>query len=311
MSREIGNYRPLTLPATAPAPQAEAQQQQALASGASTIASVQPHDEKPVKTDVKSSFYEELKVRLAKGEKPSEAMLDEAIQRGSKSSIKLLVRKGVDLDRPGVDGNTRLHNACKTGDAKAVKLLLACGASIHATNAEFVPPVVSAFDLPKEALRAVLREIAVARPDGAQRISAWALHLDRHDILAWLMAEKLMHPSMIMHYYQFPAEFLTHLDKIFEEASNRHDHGMVANCVEVLCHVIAWREPKVINPARKLLESWEKRAGDTVVEAYAHKRANIQGYNKLQPFDEEIETVTEYKTESVFEVGEITFTPHQ
>jgi hypothetical protein len=39
----------------------------------------------------------------------------------------------------------------------------------------------------------------------------------------------------------------------------------------------------------ELLESVEERAGDVVVEAYAHKRNSIDAPYKLRPFDEEIE----------------------
>jgi ankyrin repeat protein len=183
MSREVANYQPLTLPAEAPVPAPQPQQPQALVAGASAVQSVPPH-EKPVKAEVKPSFSKELKARLDKGEKPTEAMLDEAIQRRSKRSVKLLVGNGLDLDRPGPDGNTRLHNACKTGDANAVRFLLACGADVHVDNKDYMPPSVMAFDLPPTARNGVLREFANDR-DGAVQIAAWARHLNRNDIFNW------------------------------------------------------------------------------------------------------------------------------
>jgi Ankyrin repeats (3 copies) len=194
MSREVSNYKSITLPAETPAPAPQPQQPQALVYGASTIGSVQAHDEKPVK----SSFYEELTARLAKGEKPSDAMLDEAIEHGSKSSIKLLVRKmGVDLDRQvGPDGNTRLHNACKAGDSKAVKLLLACGADVHVDNDHYMPPSVMAFDLPPKNRDAVLREFA-NHYEGAVQIASWARHLDRNDILNWVETNNFIGNSLV------------------------------------------------------------------------------------------------------------------
>jgi hypothetical protein len=196
MSRGIGNYHPLTLPAetSAPAPQ---QQPQTLVSGASTIGSVQPHHKKPVKADVKPSFDEKLKARLAKGEKPSEAMLDEAINRESESSVKLLVKHGLDLNRQvGPYGNTRLHNACKAGDAKTVKLLLACGADVHVDNDHHMPPSVMAFNFSETGRDGVLREFANRR-EGAVQIAAWARHLDRNDILKWVVNAGLIDQSVV------------------------------------------------------------------------------------------------------------------
>jgi hypothetical protein len=193
MSREVTNYKSITLPAEAPAPQP--QQPQALVSGASTIASVSPH-EKPV-ADVKSSFYEDLKARLANGEKPSDVMLDEAINRGSQRSVKLLVRSGINLDQQvGPDGNTRLHNACKAGDPKLVKLLLDCGADVHVDNDHYMPPSVMAFDLPETQRHGVLREFANHR-DGAIQIAAWARHLDRNDILKWVVTNGYIDKSLV------------------------------------------------------------------------------------------------------------------
>jgi hypothetical protein len=140
MSREVTNYQPPTLPAEAPAPAPQPQQPQALVAGASAVENVPPH-ENTVKAETKLLLYKELKARLAKGEKPSEAMLDEAIQCESKSSVKLLVQNGLDLNRPvGPDGNTPLHNACMTGNGTAVRILLACGADVHVDNRDYMPP---------------------------------------------------------------------------------------------------------------------------------------------------------------------------
>jgi len=228
--------------------------------------------------------------------------------------LKLLGSKDTDgksfLAWKDFAGNTALHRACMLGKVNAVRLLLESGASIHKVNAKYVPPVVPAFDLPKEMLHAVLREIAVERSAGAQSILAWAVHLDRQDIQAWVFAEKLVCPSMVMHYRRLPAEFLKNLDGIFTEAVSRGDWNSVENCVDVLCNVIAWREGPWANQARRMLASWEELAGDRVVEAYAHKRSSIHGRHQLQPFDDEIKIVSEYRREQPIEVGEITFRPY-
>ncbi len=152
-------------------------------------------------------------------------------------------------------GNTALHRACMLGKVNVVRLLLESDASIHEIYEEYVPRFVPAFDLPKEMLHAVLREIAVERSAGAQSILAWAVHLDRQDIQAWVFAEKLVCPSMVMHYRRLPAEFLKNLDGIFTEAVSRGDWNSVENCVDVLCNVIAWREGPWANQADACLRA--------------------------------------------------------
>jgi hypothetical protein len=130
---------------------------------------------------------------------------------------------------------------------------------------------------------------------------------------------KYRHPALVMEFNPFPGTFLKNLDEIFNEALGRDDVKSLANCVEVLSHVIARRRPPVSNEARKLLESWEECAGDVVVEAYAHKRNSIDAPYKLRPFDEEIEVKVIAEDDPVKLVltanwrsiiGDVEFTPH-
>ncbi len=312
---EVGKYTSLTLPAEAPAPAPQPQQQQAFVDGAFAVQNVPTHDKAPVVA--KPSFYDELTARLRAGEVPSEAMLDEAIKRKSVRSVGLLVFLGINLNGPDKDGNTRLSIACREGNVKVVKILLAHGASIRIVNAKYESPVDFVFQLPKEQMFGVLHEIATRSPDGDQCIWSRALYNNRDDVVVWLLAGKYMHPARVGDIHQFSEEFLKRLDEIFNETAGRNDEQGLTNCVEVLCHVIARRGPSTANEARRLLVSWAERAGEVVVEDYARIYPTVGAPYKLRPYDEETKVNVELKSGLPTDiaglgirVGEITFTPY-
>jgi hypothetical protein len=199
MSRDVSNYQPITLPAEAPAPAPQPQQPQALVTGGESVGGLQQHQTPTSVPDRKAAgkFYEDLTTHFKKGGKPIDAWVDKAIEFRSTKALKLLVENGVDLNRQvGPEGNTRLHNACKTGDAKAVKILLDCRADVHVDNDKFMPPSVMAFDLPAKTRFGVLREFANHR-GGAVQIAAWARHLDRNDILNWTVTNGFIDKSLV------------------------------------------------------------------------------------------------------------------
>jgi hypothetical protein len=163
----------------------------------------------------------------------------------------------------------------------------------------------------------VLHEIATRSPDGDQCIWSHALGDNRDDVLVWLLAGKYMQPGRVGDIHQFPEAFLKILDEFFNEAAGRNDEQGLSNCVEVLCHVIARRGRPVSDDARRLLVSWEQRAGKVVVDAYARIYRTTETPYKLRPFDEETKVNIELKpglpTDIAglgMSVGKITFTPH-
>jgi hypothetical protein len=313
MSDKFTNYS-FTLPAIAPLPQPGNEPPlppAPLAEAAITIQSVPQHHQ----PEVKPSFYDELTARLAQGEQPSEALLDEALKHKSVRSVGLLAYLGIDLDKPDSNGNTRLHKACMAGDAKVVKILLAHGADLHVVNNKSESPIVPAFGLEeRKTQHAVLRAIAGV-PDGARQIMAHVVHYDRGDILAWLMVENLVSRSQIRYFNLLPEHFLQNLDDSFRRAMNRKDLNTVAHCVDVLCHVIAWNGAAASNAARNQLRDWHKDAGvyqTTIAQTFDHKRDLIHGRHKLQSFEEEITNITPstVKHGTIDDlVGEVTFRP--
>lgn len=78
---------------------------------------------------------------------------------GSKTIIKLLFRKGADLNAlsPGEEADeTPLAKAVKAGDAESVKLLLSLGADVNRRDATGSPPVMPALFLPDLAVAQML-----------------------------------------------------------------------------------------------------------------------------------------------------------
>src|SRR5262249_50425441 len=157
----------------------------------------------------------ELTARLKAGEEPSEALLDEALKHKSVRSVGLLVDLGISLDKLDKDGNTRLHLACKEGNAKVVKILLLHGADA-CPNPSVGPAYLSAFHLPPKLQHLVLRQFA-AKPKDALNLYSWAIHQERGDIGAWLMSENLLQPDRYF-LSPMPKKFLEGLDGCFQRA---------------------------------------------------------------------------------------------
>src|SRR5262245_3400117 len=73
-----------------------------------------------------------------------EASLLEAVQNVDKAAVRLLIRKGADINVAAPDGSSALHWAVNRDDLELVELLLRAGATVDATNRYGVTPLALA-----------------------------------------------------------------------------------------------------------------------------------------------------------------------
>ena len=75
-----------------------------------------------------------LQLLLGAGAEPGERLLHVAAEHGSLRCLEYLIAMGLPLDATEALDETPLMAACEKGQSKAVKLLLAAGASVHLEN---------------------------------------------------------------------------------------------------------------------------------------------------------------------------------
>jgi hypothetical protein len=220
-------------------------------------------------------FHVELKARLKKGVRPTQAMLDEAIRLRSMRSVQNLLQRGVRIDRP-VDwrGNTRLHLACRNGEADQVNFLIGCGANPIAENRLGETPIWlvlmdAEIQESPERQYALLREFA--RVD--KRVDVvldFAMESDRSDIFALMIAEGFVeaHKVFWQASMKVDEELLLNLDAVFKIVHRSNNKEIVANCVDALCHIIRLAGTnELARHARQVLRDWSN-ASDLVRPAY-------------------------------------------
>jgi hypothetical protein len=225
--------------------------------------------------DARQSFYDELNARLYKGEMPTQAMLEEAINAGSVKAVKLLCDTGVDLNLP-IDGggNTRLHVACRLGDIDRVRFLIQCGARLTKENWRRQTPidlVLHDTELLPETQYAFLREFA--RKDfGAFVVLIHCRRVDRWDFVALMLAEGLLKANQLshddFHDDRIVGELLLNLKVVFKGALKSNDETIIRNCVYTLYHIAQFAGDSTLDQTRQVLTEWSNNADEIVREAY-------------------------------------------
>jgi hypothetical protein len=301
----------LTVPAQTNAPASEEQSvPNVLVPGGATVTTIPPHhafasltlSSEAESANEAAQFYAAMKGRLKPGETPSPKMLQQAIKAGNRKAVSmllknggdanaaidncspdnfvetvkvigLLVKHGADINHRNSAGNTLLHEACKLGDVASVKRLVMCGANPLKDNKDSVSSLYLAYNFcPEGKLREVLRALAGAGPVTVEKMQAWATTCGRWDVLAWVFAEGLAHPSMwTVLSGACPPELLKHLDDCFKEAAMNKDQQVQENCVITIAHIMAWRGVE-----SQPIEISEEVRAQLSKEALAMVRSNIK-----------------------------------
>jgi hypothetical protein len=224
---------------------------------------------------------------------PSPAMICEAFDVGTAEAAWFLRKHRISPDWPLDElGNTHLHQACRAGNADQVRFLILSGANVGVANELGQQPFRLVFDdeIPEERQYAVLRELARADDTMASLIVAHAAECKRWDIPALMMVEGIVNAThFIPGLGKIPKDLPLCLDAMFRVALKSSDETLMRNCVDVLCHIIAWpMGAATASNARSMLRGLYGAAGEIVREAYGDCACKMQGHWMLGIFDHEI-----------------------
>ena len=89
-------------------------------------------------------------------------VLMDAAAAGDAMSVRALIKKGVDVNKPGPDGATALHWAVRSEDLATVEALIGAGANLSSTNALGVSPIYVAAS---QGSAAMIRRLLASRAD--------------------------------------------------------------------------------------------------------------------------------------------------
>lgn len=78
------------------------------------------------------------------GAQTHESPLLDAVKKGDRAAIRLLLQKRVDVNLPSTDGTTALHWAVEQNDLETAHLLVGSGARVQVTNRHGVSPLYAA-----------------------------------------------------------------------------------------------------------------------------------------------------------------------
>jgi ankyrin repeat protein len=70
--------------------------------------------------------------------------LAQAVERGDREAVRTLLRRHVDVNRPGADGTSALHLAVQSDDLELITVLIRAGADVKAANRYGIQPITLA-----------------------------------------------------------------------------------------------------------------------------------------------------------------------
>ena len=70
--------------------------------------------------------------------------LAQAVQRGDREAVRTLLRRHIDVNKPGPEGTSALHWAVQSDDLELVTALIRAGADVKAANRYGIRPITLA-----------------------------------------------------------------------------------------------------------------------------------------------------------------------